>query len=191
VNINNFYRLLADNPRVNFYEGLSDKPWGERSFRLKDPAGNEVEIYQRLENIPGESKSSGEVPHITDEFTAKLYCADVEALTGYYQDTLQMDRVYGFDHGPHDRGVRLKAAGGFLELLSKKEKMPQGPAILTIESSQVDQAYKAVVGRSGVDLVWDMEDTWYGIRMFQVRDKEGNMTEIISYKRNHAPGRKT
>jgi uncharacterized glyoxalase superfamily protein PhnB len=180
--INAYYESLANNPRVNFYEDISDKPWGERSFRLKDPIGNEVEIYQPADSV--ESAAGPGRSFLTGEFTAKLYAADVEALAAAYKGVLQLEQVSAFDSGPNDKGVRLKAAGGFLEILSRKEKMPKGPLILTMEAADVDAVYHAVKGRSEFELIWDMENTWYGIRMFQVRDSEGNMTEIISYKRN-------
>ncbi len=181
-NIDYCYQNLVAEPRVTIIRPIDNGANGERSFVVKDPVGNWVEVYQRLEDMQGTLPTQG--AYFTDEFTAVLFVDNMEDMLAYYRGALAMEDVYQWDNGPEDCGHRLRAAAGYTELRQKTPYTPQGPGLVTIEANNVDDAYKAIVGQPGVELIWDMEDTWYGIRMFQTRDNEGNMMEAISYRRN-------
>lgn len=184
VNIDGCYANLVKNPRVNLVRPIADHPWGERSFVIKDPVGNWVEVYQRLEDVPPPHPADDGAPYFTGTLTAILFARDLGRVSAFYRDALEMPCVHSWDNSAEDRGCRLQSADGFLDIRQMAGDTPQGPLLTTIEAVDVDVVYGKVVKRPGVELIWDMEDTWYGIRMFQVRDCENNMLEAISYRRN-------
>ncbi len=180
-NIEHCFACLSQEPRVTVLQ-QPENHGDERRFVLKDPVGNWVEVYQKIADIAPGLPTEGS--YFTDEFTAILFVDDLEKMMRFYNGALEMEQVHSWDNGPDDRGFRLRSAAGFTELRQKTAATPQGPGLTTIEANDVDEVYKKVVGAPGVELIWDMEDTWYGIRMFQIRDDEGNVVEAIAYRRN-------
>lgn len=182
-NIDFCYEELCREPRVTVIRELADGWHDERRFTIKDPLGNFVEVFQPLSEIHSDLPRDPKC-YFTDEFTAIIYARDPNEVVKFYRDTMQMEGVYSWNESPTERGYRLRSAGGYTEIHQKTSKTPQGPGLITIEANDVDVAYAQIVGKPGVDLVWDMEDTYYGIRMFQIRDIEGNVVEVIAYRRD-------
>ena len=121
------YANLKKEPRVTVISPLALRPWGEYSFCIKDPVGNWVEVYQRAEQYHPAGPDDGGC-YFTDEYTAILFAEDLEKITAFYRDSMQMPVVTQWDRGPEDRGCRLRSAGGFTDIRQKTENTPQGPA---------------------------------------------------------------
>lgn len=182
-NVDHCYKEITRDPRVTIIREIENEIRGARSFTLKDPVGNFIEIYQPLSELKGPLPEDSK-RFFTDEFTAILYADDPDNLVRFYRDAMQMECVSTWEDLPGRRGYQLRSADGFTEIRPKTSGRPQGPGLTTIEANDVDDAYAQIVKQPGVELIWDMEDTWYGIRMFQVRDRENNVVEVIAYRRN-------
>ncbi len=185
VNINYCYNQLVREPRVTVIRPIAEHIPGEKSFTVKDPVGNWVEVYQNTADIPhGADSRFGTGRYFTGEFTAILFVDDPDKLLGFYGGAMGMRQDGSRVHSQDGQIYRFKSAAGYTELRKKLPHTPQGPGLITIEAHDVDEAYRQIIGKPGVHLLWDMEDTYYGIRMFQFTDDEGNMVEAIMYRRN-------
>lgn len=122
--------------------------------------------------------------YFTDEYTAILFAEDLEKITAFYRDSMQMPVVTSWDRGPEDRGCRLRSAGGFTDIRQKTENTPQGPALTTIEAEDVNACFAWLESRDDVEVLLGLTDTWYGDRIFQICDEEKNVVEVLAYRRN-------
>lgn len=86
------YDNLKKEPRVTVIRPLQAHTWGEYSFCIKDPVGNWVEIYQRAEQYHPKGLDDGG-GYFTDEYTAILFAEDLEKITAFYRDSMQMPVV--------------------------------------------------------------------------------------------------
>ncbi len=145
--------------------------------------GNWVEVYQRSEQYRPMGADDGGC-YFTDEYTAILFAEDLEKITAFYRDAMQMPVVTSWDRGPEDRGCRLRSAGGFTDIRQKTENTPQGPALTTIEAEDVNACFAWLESRDDVEVVLGLTDTWYGDRIFQICDEEKNVVEVLAYRRN-------
>lgn len=93
------YTNLKKEPRVTVIRPLQSHPWGEYSFCIKDPVGNWVEVYQRSEQYRPMGADDGGC-YFTDEYTAILFAEDLEKITAFYRDSMQMPVVASWDRGP-------------------------------------------------------------------------------------------
>lgn len=177
------YANLKKEPRVTVIRPLQSHPWGEYSFCIKDPVGNWVEVYQRSEQYRPMGADDGGC-YFTDEYTAILFAEDLEKITAFYRDSMQMPVVTSWDRGPEDRGCRLRSAGGFTDIRQKTENTPQGPALTTIEAEDVNACFAWLESRDDVEVLLGLTDTWYGDRIFQICDEEKNVVEVLAYRRN-------
>ena len=177
------YANLKKEPRVTVIRPLQAHPWGEYSFCIKDPVGNWVEVYQRAEQYHPAGPDDGGC-YFTDEYTAILFAEDLEKITAFYRDSMQMPVVAQWDRGPEDRGCRLRSAGGFTDIRQKTENTPQGPALTTIEAEDVNACFTWLESRPDVEVLLGLTDTWYGDRIFQICDAEKNVVEVLAYRRN-------
>lgn len=100
------------------HKALASPYVGEYSFCIKDPVGNWVEIYQRAEQYHPKGLDDGG-GYFTDEYTAILFAEDLEKITAFYRDSMQMPVVASWDRGPEDQGCRLRSAGGFTDIRQK------------------------------------------------------------------------
>lgn len=183
-NIDLCYKKLRREPRATLIKPLEKHEWGEYSFCIKDPVGNWVEIYQKVEDyIAGNMEDDGSC-YFTDEFTAIIYADDLEKITAFYRDSMQMPVILSWDRGGDDRGYRLKSAGGFTDIRQKTEDTPQGPALTTIEAEDVNGCFEWLEKREDVEVLLGLTDTWYGDRIFQIADGEKNVVEVLAYRRN-------
>ena len=170
--------------RQTLIKPLEKHEWGEYSFCIKDPVGNWVEIYQKVEDYkPGMIEDDGSA-YFTDEFTAIIYANDLEKVTAFYRDSMQMPIILSWDRGGSDRGYRLQSAGGFTDIRQKTESTPQGPALTTIEAEDVNSCFAWLEQREDVEVLLGLTDTWYGDRIFQIADGEKNVVEVLAYRRN-------
>ena len=172
------YANLRKEPRVTVISPLALRPWGEYSFCIKDPVGNWVEVYQRAEQYHPAGPDDGGC-YFTDEYTAILFAEDLEKITAFYRDSMQMPVVTQWDRGPEDRGCRLRSAGGFTDIRQKTENTPQGPALTTIEAEDVNACFAWLESRPDVEVLLGLTDTWYGDRIFQICDAEKNVVEVL------------
>ena len=184
LNIDLCYANLKDEPRLTVIEPLAKREWGEYSFCIKDPVGNWVEIFQSEETYPEREKYDCAGGYFTDHFTAIIYADDPEKVMRFYRDTMKMPVVLSWDRGNADRGYRLASAGGFTDIRQKTDRTPKGPAVTTIEASDINECFRFVSGREDAEIVLDLLDTWYGDRIFQVCDPENNLIEALAYRRN-------
>ena len=145
--------------------------------------GNWVEVYQRAEPYHPAGPDDGGC-YFTDEYTAILFAEDLEKITAFYRDSMQMPVVTQWDRGPEDRGCRLRSAGGFTDIRQKTENTPQGPALTTIEAEDVNACFTWLESRPDVEVLLGLTDTWYGDRIFQICDAEKNVVEVLAYRRN-------
>ena len=183
-NIGLCYQNLRLEPRATVIAPLEEHPWGESSFCIKDPVGNWVEVYQKAENVEKGKADTCEDGYFTEEFTAVLYADDVEKITAFYRDSMQMPEVFSWDRGPSDRGVRLRSASGYTDIRQKTPDTPQGPALTTIEALEINSCFDYLSKRPDVEVLLGLTDTWYGDRIFQICDQEKNVVEVLAYRRN-------
>lgn len=182
-NIELCYKNLKREPRATMIHPLKKQSWGEYNFCIKDPVGNWVEIYQSIQDYNPETPDDGSY-YFTDEFTAIIYADDVEKITSFYRDSMQMPVVHSWDRGVEDRGYRLQSAGGYTDIRQKAEGTPQGPALTTIEALEINSCFEWLAAREDVEVILGLTDTWYGDRIFQICDAEKNVVEVLAYRRN-------
>lgn len=107
-------------PRVTVIRPLQSHPWGEYSFCIKDPVGNWVEVYQRSEQYRPMGADDGGC-YFTDEYTAILFAEDLEKITAFYRDSMQMPVVTSWDRGPEDRAA-ASALPAALRIFGKRRR---------------------------------------------------------------------
>ena len=66
--------------------------------------GNWVEVYQRSEQYRPMGADDGGC-YFTDEYTAILFAEDLEKITAFYRDSMQMPVVTSWDRGPEASGL--------------------------------------------------------------------------------------
>ena len=182
-NIELCYKNLKREPRVTVIQPLKKQSWGEYNFCIKDPVGNWVEVYQDIQDYTPEIPDDGS-GYFTDAFTAIIYAKDLEKITAFYRDSMQMPVVLSWDRGPADRGYRLRSAGGYTDIRQKTPETPQGPALTTIEAEEINNCFAWLQARDDVEVILGLTDTWYGDRICQICDGEKNVVEVLAYRRN-------
>ena len=183
-NIEMLYRMLKKEPRATVISPLAFHEWGEYSFCIKDPVGNWVEVYQKPEAYEAREQADLSESYFTDDFTAILFAEDLEKITAFYRDSMQMPVVLSWNRGDEDRGYRLRSADGFTDIRQKTEDTPQGPALTTIEADEINSCFDTVSRCEDVEVLLGLTDTWYGDRIFQICDPENNIVEVLAYRRN-------
>ena len=141
-----------------------------------------MEVYQRSEQYRPMGADDGGC-YFTDEYTAILFAEDLEKITAFYRDSMQMPVVTSWDRGPEDRAAAsaLPAAYGYS---AKDGEHAPGPALTTIEAEDVNACFAWLESRDDVEVLLGLTDTWYGDRIFQICDEEKNVVEVLAYRRN-------
>lgn len=178
VDIRALYEKVTADPRTNVVRPLMEYPMRkEWRFALKDPAGDHVEIFQRMEDTAGPEGAGG----FRENLTNILYTAQPDKMVAFYQNEMRFPYVGVWKDGQAEEHL-FKAAGGWLEIRRAAPGTPAGPCYMVVETSCADEVFDAVIKKGSGTLVWDLENTWYGVRMFQLKDPDGNIVEPLAYQ---------
>lgn len=122
--------------------------------------------------------------YFNTEVRTVLHVRDLDRSLAFYQGALELPAVYAWDEGERDRGCKLKAAGGMIELLNREPELEQGPTTIMLEADNVDDCYRRLMQKDGVAVFEHLADRPYGIRMFQLIDPDQNVVVIFSWTRD-------
>ena len=102
-----------------------------------------------------------------------LPCRNPEETAAYYEEILLFPK----------EGARAFALGrsGHMEVVESSPVYAAGPTAFWVEANHVDHVYETLHAQSGLHLLVDLQNTYYGSREFQVTDPAGNITCIINY----------
>ena len=102
-----------------------------------------------------------------------LPCRNPEETAAYYEEILLFPK----------EGARVFALGrsGHMEVVESSPVYAVGPTAFWVEANHVDHVYETLHAQSGLHLLVDLQNTYYGSREFQVTDPAGNITCIINY----------
>ena len=188
-NVDDCYERLVHKEGIEFFEHLADRPYGIRMFQLIDPERNVIVIFSWSRDVM--EYRQGWKPRVDGLFLGEYRAiAYVEQSTyleclSFYRDILRLRACYTWDYGPGDRGHKFVIGKGdcTLEVLCRKDPMPQGKGTLMFEAEDVDACYEAIVRKAGslITVTQKPIDQPYGIRMFCLKDPNGNDVEIFSY----------
>ena len=105
-----------------------------------------------------------------------LPCRNPEETVAYYEKILLFPK----------EGKRSFALGrsGHMEVVESSPVYAVGPSAFWVEANHVDHVYETVHTQSGLHLLVDLKNTYYGSREFQVTDPAGNITCIINYRKD-------
>lgn len=118
-----------------------------------------------------------------NEVRSVLYIKELAKSKAFYEGVLGLEACYGWDEGPEDCGVKYPAASGMIELCRREPPLPQGPATLMMQTVNVDECYATVRARGG-NIIEPIADRPYGIRMFRMKDPDGNVVVLFSWLRD-------
>lgn len=59
---------------------------------------------------------------------------------------------------------------------------PQGVYVVAAEAATVDEAWDRTKGMAGVEMLNDLHDTEYGSHQFEIRDRDGNLWTMGTYR---------
>ena len=122
--------------------------------------------------------------YFTKEVRTVLHVRDLERSAAFYRDTLELPVVYSWDTAPNDRGMKLHAASGMIEILNRAPVLPQGPTTIMLEADNVDDCYQRLMKKENLRVFEHIADRPYGIRMFQLVDPDENVIVIFSWTRD-------
>ncbi len=180
TDVDGCFSIMKTFPGITVVEPPVDRPYGMRSFLVRDPAGNAIEVMQRLADI-GKNKGEATREEIIDSELAQLFfLPNVEECNEFYAGLLGLPVEDSWNEGPDDRGYRYRAGKGYIELLSRPPIQPFGPGMVALEADNVDRCYDELAAK-GASFHTDIRDTYDGRRIFRLLDPAGNIVEIYSY----------
>ena len=96
-----------------------------------------------------------------------LPCRNPEETAAYYEEILLFPK----------EGARAFALGrsGHMEVVESSPVYAAGPTAFWVEANHVDHVYETLHAQSGLHLLVDLQNTYYGSREFQVTDPAGNI----------------
>lgn len=187
-NVDDCYRQIIEKGTARFFEHIADRPYGIRMFQLIDPDENVIVIFSWTRDVM--EYRLGWTPRVKGfflgEYRAVAYVEqdNYEACLTFYRDILRMQACYTWDYGPGDRGHKFVIGKGLctLEVLCRKDPMPQGAQTLMLEAEDVDVCFASIMRKAGPDLtvLEAPTDRPYGIRVFRLLDPDQN--DIVIYQ---------
>ena len=190
-NVDDCYSRLARKPGLHVYEHIADRPYGIRLFQLLDPDENVIVIFSWSRDVM--EYQHGWQPTVPGmfrgEYRAVAYVdvADYEQSLAFYRDILRLRACYTWDYGTKDRGHKfvIGSGDGTLEVLCRKDPMPQGNETLMFEAQDADSCFEAIM-KKAVPLVQVLQGPCGykdGTRAFTLLDPHGNHVVIYSEQR--------
>ena len=192
-NVDNCYQRLMQKNSIQVFEHLADRPYGIRMFQLVDPDGNVIVIFSWIRDVLEyrQSWSPRVKGFFRGEYRAVAYVdlENYEECLFFYRDILGLHACYTWDYGRNDRGYKfvIGTGGSTLEVLCRKDPMPQGAQTLMFEATDVDACYSSIMHKAR-DVVCVLEppsDRSYGIRAFRLMDP--NKNDIVIFSRLTSP----
>lgn len=190
-NVDDCYSRLAKKPGLHVYEHIADRPYGIRLFQLLDPDENVIVIFSWSRDVM--EYQHGWQPTVPGmfrgEYRAVAYVdvTDYEQSLAFYRDILRLRACYTWDYGTKDWGHKfvIGSGDGTLEVLCRKDPMPQGNETLMFEAQDADSCFEAIMKKAGplVQVLQEPCGCKDGTRAFTLLDPHGNHVVIYSEQR--------
>lgn len=165
LNVDTCYAAMLQKPymKERVIEAPADRHYGIRVFRMMDPNGNDVVIYEN--NDPALA-----IPSV---FRVQIKTNRYEELCEFYGEKLGF-LVAVRRESPGDRVRVYATAGGEIELIEVSEPffIRADGLLVQIEVRDVDACYAGLL-KAGVPVLEAPEDRFYGHRDFRVKDPQG------------------
>jgi catechol 2,3-dioxygenase-like lactoylglutathione lyase family enzyme len=165
------YAAVKAAPGVKIISGPSDTGEGE-TFAFEDPAGNVITVNGR---VGGSKIEWGRKTFFDAPFGAFVSAADPEKSRAFYSGLLGLKA--------ETEGLRFAAGRGFIELKAGKALPGRGASVIGLEALNVNACCRSLKNQ-GIPFLADLRDVYYGARLFQIQDPDGNVIEIYSWLEN-------
>lgn len=173
VDLDECYQMILGKPFMaeRIIEHVATRPYGIRCFRMLDPNGNDIVIYDNW-NKELRVPATFRVQILTDHF---------DEVCSFYGDKLAFPVNVQRDNGEDDRVCVFGAAKGEIEVIYSPSNNPHlnNNLLVQIEVKDVDDLYEKAIAQ-GIQIIQPLTDEFYGHRDFLIRDPIGTTLKMFS-----------
>ena len=116
----------------------------------------------------------------TDEVRVVIFSSRFAESRKFYEKDLGLNIVKEWDHGCGELGVVYTVGGVLLEMLQSTSLPPNDSFYLYIKVEDVEELWRHLSGKIGLDKIEDLQTQPWGHRNFSIRDPNGYRLKFFS-----------